>query len=686
VSSAKRRERYLAQLQEGLSLPATEFSSDELRSLRHFAEVAGIQPEGSGGNSFDLSGRTYLHYLYEEDRQQLKPRIVVMKAAQMGLTVRMLFRAAWLTADVGRRVNVALMFPSQEAVEDLHKTRFRPMMQSSRRMLSLIEGNVDSLEVVRIGVSNMRFRGMNSGIAVDSFPADALLFDEVRLMDRTVIERAFARTSDSHLMDARGRRGVIELNSTAGFPNSDIHYYFEQSTQKHWHTHCPNVRCDNNSGFVMAESWPKCVDAERLRYVCPKCGTEIEDTQSGFYEALGPLDAEWDGYAFNQIMKGRGHLRELWQAYVRMVVNGANPSEFYNSYLGLPHLDPDAILVTPEVFRAAQGLDGGYRWPAQGAHPDGWVTSMGIDQRPGEKHVTVVRKSSDGRFYLAHLEVVERSGQDAVTYCVELARRWKVDILVVDSMPAYDFAVGLGRTLGERLVWLAEYVHDRDQPIEWSDQRDRESVRKTSGEAKYEQIVKIDRYKHLLQFLTAWRERRVVLPVNLGEKVQEVTRDGKRVQVQVGFELGRHLENIVKASIPRKRRDPVSGLEIDTGQFDETFRHRAVDPHFVHSMGYAVAGLMRDSPRGRLFLSGSGYLELAGNPYSRPLEERVPLPKKRYKAGEVCGNCRFFQANGDAVSGRCLNPRQQSKMNVTGPFGTRAALTRCRYYQRTEDS
>ena len=684
--SRRRLDRYILQLREGLSLPSSEFSVEETESLLRFAEASGIQPEGVGGSGFDLSSRPYLRPLYEESRDRPRSRLVIMKAAQMGLTVRMFFRAAWLTSDVNRRFNVALMFPTQEAVEDLHKTRFRPMMQSSRRMLKLIEGNVDASSVVRIGVSNMRFRGMASGISVDSFPADALLFDEVRLMDRSLLSRTMARVSDSEWVDERGMRGIVELNSTAGFPNSDIHSYFLRSTQNFWHTRCANIRCGNHNGFIMAETWPSCVDPAGMRYICPKCGVEIADTRSGFYEPLGPGDAEWDGYSFNQIMKGASHLPELWRAYERMVIHGENPTEFYNSYLGTPHFDPESVLVPPDRFRAASRVDPDYVWPRVGENPQGWVTSIGMDQRGGEKHVSIVRRSSDGRFYLAHLEVVELDGGEAVAYCVELARRWRVDIAVVDAYPAYDFAKDFGHALGRRLVWLAQYVHDRDQPVEWSDQTRVKSVRKTSGDAKYEQIVKLDRYKFLLQFFSLWREQRVVLPVNLTARTQILNRGGKKVPVYLALELQTHLENIARVRIPKMRRDE-RGVEVDTGQSHLTFSHRSVDPHFVHSMAYAVAGLMRESPKGRILVPlGREKTTVQRDPVMRELPQFVPVPRRPGKSQRVCGQCTFFDQPEDRLDGLCMNKRQIEKHGRGRAFLTQSNSASCAHFREIKET
>ncbi len=664
---------------EALMPAARVFTVDELAVLGTFAVASSIKPEGEGGRVFDLTSRPWLRPLYAETRNKPFQRLVLQKAAQMGLTIHMLYRAMWLCADPERRINTALLFPTQHEVYDLMRSRFRPMVLSSSRLMKLLTG-VDSMEVVRIGSSNMRFRGTSTGVGVDSFPADALLVDEVRLQDTARLERTFLRVSDSAIIGPDGERGIIQLASTAGFPGADINFYFERSTQRVWHTTCRTVGCTNSKGFVMAEVWPDCVDPVGMRYICPKCGAEVNPAFGG-YQRLGPADAEWEGYGFNQTLKGSSHLPELWRAYQRMVIEGVSPSEFYNSYLGLPHRDPNAVIVTGELFDVAATLEPTYRWPEPGAHREGWFTAMGIDQRGVEKHAVIMRLGGGGRVYLAHLEIIEKSGKEAIDYTAWLARTWAVDVVVCDLMPSYDYSAGLGRALPPGRVWLAEYI-PRDQPLTWSDQVEREAIRPSSGEAKYEYLVQIDRYKHLLQAFTLLKNHRVILPNDLTAKLQEVTRDGRRVPVPVALELRKHLENIARVGIPKRRRDPQTGEMIDTGQFEYTFRHLAVDPHFAHAYGYAVAGLMRRM--GTTTITGAKEPNVSApdpHDYAAQLPERLRPRSLAAPFKRECAACSHFRANPEGGLGWCDNPRVAQSLGANPPVRTSSGMTNCRYFR-----
>lgn len=663
-----------------LAPPPRVFSSDDLEHFVTWCQHSGIVPEGSGGRPFSLRGRPWLEPLYNEKRSNLHSRRVYIKAAQLGLTTRMMYRSLWLTADADMRMNVALMFPTATDVQDLHKTRFRPAMQSSGQMLKLVK-DVDAVEVVRIGVSNMRFRGMRSAVSMDSFPADVLEFDEVRLMDRASIERVFLRTSASEIIDSHGRRGIIELNSTAGFPGEDIDYYFQRSTQHTWHAFC-----ESHGAIDVAKTFPDCVDTINMRFICPKCGREIFPEQGRFIQ-LGSHDAEWDGYSFSQLAKGKAELPTIMQAFDRMVLDGINPSEFYNSFLGIPHQDPDAVLVAPDVFNRAIGKDPDYAAPLEGTdwNPDGYPVAMGIDQRGVEKHVSIWRWGLNGRVYLVHLQTVERSGKQAALEIKDIFHRWHCDIAVCDAYPSYDFATDFARALPKGKVYLAEYHGSQTQQIAWRDETERKakSSKRSSGEAKYEYLVTINRYLHLLQWLAMWQRDRVCLPTDSAQLQQTRVLHGVKAPVQNVFDMREHFRNIARVNATRLSRNPETGEMMDTGQRVYTFRNIALDPHWVHSSGYAIAGLMRRRGTTQLFGKLDKPAEESYKGFQHQLGDLAPkkLNKKRVKA--TCATCRFFQSGSD-VMGLCTNDKVMLEHGASQHMQTSARMSGCKHHRKVK--
>lgn len=647
--------------------PPPEFSQEELRTLLAFARASGMKPEGPGGPPFSLEGRPYLVPLYAEERRRPFRRLVIMKAAQMGLTVKLLYRAAWWVADGRHRVNVALMFPTLEAVLDLQKSRFRPMFRSSARMMRMV-GDVDAASLVRVGVSTLRFRGMRSGIGVDSFPADVLLFDEVRLMDLATVERAFVRVSESRLMDPeRGVRGIIELNSTAGFPDMDIDRWFQRSTMNYWRTPCPNPACKNHTrGIVMPLRWPEVVgqEGQRLYYRCPDCGWEIPDevlTKEGWYAPENP-GAEWEGYQFSQILKGTRYLPELWAAWVR----GDNLAEFYNSRLGLPYRDPDAVVASREVVEAC--IDPNYRYPRPEEIAGEWI-SMGVDQRGPEKHVVIYKLGPGNTFDLVHLEVVEKSGREAVDALDAIARRWRVKVLVIDAEPSYDLAVDLARRFPPKVVYLADYV-EGPHAVRFTDERGKKDLKRASGEVKWEHRVLLDRYKAIDWALKQFTYRRIRLPGDFYALEQPRTIGGLVQRWNVAKEYVRHLENIARATIPVMTTLP-TGEKVFSGEVRQIWRHLALDPHFAHAHTYALAGLAR---RVGVELSLSG---AASPPPPSPEEAALPpelrpsavAQEQRAALQRTCGGCFYYRdlGGGKGFCGHPMNAARALKVDAGDP-------------------
>lgn len=648
--------------------PPPEFGPEELATLEAFVRASGMKPEGPGGPPFSLEGRPYLAPLYAERRDKPFRRLVIMKAAQMGLTVKLLYRAAWWVADGRRRVNVALMFPTQEAVLDLQKSRFRPMFRSSARMMRMV-GDVDAASLVRVGVSTLRFRGMRSGIGVDSFPADVLLFDEVRLMDLATVERAFVRVSESRLEDPEtGVRGIIELNSTAGFPDMDIDRWFQRSTMHYWRTPCPNPACKNHTrGIPMALRWPEVVgrDGDRLYYRCPDCGWEIPDevlTRVGFYVPENP-EAEWEGFHFSQILKGNRYLPELWAAWTR----GDNLAEFYNSRLGLPYRDPDAVVASREVVEAC--ITPGYRYPSPEEVAGEWV-SMGVDQRGPEKHVVLYKLGPGNTFDLVHLEVVEASGKAAVEALEAIARRWRAKVVVIDAEPSYDLAVDLARRLPPRTVYLADYV-ESPHAIRFTDERRKKDLKRATGEVKYEHRALLDRYKAIDWALRQFAHRRIRLPEDFYALEQPRTIGGLRQRWNVAREYVKHLENIARATIPVMTTLP-TGEKVFGGGVRQIWRHLALDPHFAHAHTYALAGLARRAHTGEIAVGEEG-----PSPLPSPQEAGIP-PELRPSAvarqqaealRRTCGGCRFYRAlgAGEGLCGHAVNAGRSLRVGEESP-------------------
>lgn len=659
---------FIAAVRSQLLPPEPVFSAEELSNFGAWVKATGMRPEGA--RDFNLDKYPYQKELYDEDRAAMRSRVVIMKAAQTGLTVKLLNRSMWLTADVKQQINVGLGFPTQSAVEQLAASRFKPQLYTSARMVELIraaEVQKEAVNLVRLGVSNMRFLGLRSGVSNDSNPLDAEFIDEVRLVPSTTVERFLVRVSESTLMDktnrpSNGARGLIELNSTAGFPNQDIHRYFLESTQGYWATPCPDHKCyRSRAGIVLAlefaENPSRVVgqdESGRYYLRCPTCGARLTDDlqQHGFYVHQEP-DAQWIGYHFSQLIKGEDFLnQEIMPAWNR----GINVPEFYNSRLGLPYLDTDAIPAPRHVVEGC--CDDLISWVREPPGRDGKWRALGLDQRAPEKHIVIKSLDANGVEVLEHLAVVEGSGIESAREVARIAVEWGCSIVVIDGEPSYDFAIDVARLLPRGLVWFSDYVDGQDNIIRWEDKRSDKAIRKASGEVKYEFRVLVDRYKGLDWSLGKFGRNQIRLPrrSEFYELRQARRLGGVAQSVAVAEEYMSHLGQLAKYRAPKTVRIADGQTIAIPGEYVLRWRFLHVDPHFAHANLSASVGLARRAKMGTIDpMSATGHqkpIEEAG------LDGRTPskiLAEQAERRANSCGLCRRYQPNSE-TEGTCQHP------------------------------
>lgn len=663
---------YAETLQDSVTPPKPVFTAEELATLGAFVKAAALKPEGA--RVFDLSDFRHMIPIYNESRADPMWRMTIMKAAQMTLTIWLLNRAFWWTADASQMVNTALLFPSKDSVTDLSATRFKPMLESSSRLQELVaKGGVDNVGIKRLGISNMYFRGMRSGIGLDSFPADVLLYDEVRLMSVAAVARARVRVSESTLRNpVTGERGIIAYNSTAGMPGADIHKLFMRSTQGYFATRCPDVKCARHKdGVVLPLEFvdnPANIigqDPHTGWYYlrCPKCGARIADPQEGFYRhALKLADAEegW-GFQFSQFLKGEGYLNGVimpdWNAQ-------DNVPEFINSRVGLPYENPDAVPASEKVVRSNIDPTGLFRWEFNDiglVAPlgyDGLWRAMGVDQRAGEKHVVIKTLLPDGRHRLDYTEIVEKSGADAVSRLEYLAIAWGCKIMLMDGEPAYDLFVSVARRLAGRVeVWLQDYVGGVEDVVRWQDKRNDKQLRRSSGELKWEQVANMNRYRAIDWSLNLWVTRRNLLPTNFDEVKLPRTLRGVETFRPIAEEFIKHMGNIARVKNWNTMTDQSTGQRFNKpGDYTMEWRPIDFDPHFVHANMYADVGLKKMWGINSVFVAGGSDKSPKPNRHEQNMPPSIApsVVKKQLERAlaKTCGICVHF----DAAGGRCAHP------------------------------
>ena len=565
--------------QEGRERPEVFTKLPE--TLRGFVEKFPVRVEGK---LIDLTDHAYLAPIYESmrfDRGESHVS-VLMTGAQVGKTIRAIsglqYAAAWFWGE-----SFGYFLPDQNMSDIFSSQRWVPIMRSHPLFASLSgligKGGEDRKRVRKFGESTIYFLYMGGKTTTEALPMRGVFFDEVRRMYFGDIQRAMERMSHcSYPID--------EKISTAGFPDADIHYYFKLTNQQFFHTTC---KCQD--GVVLSDRWPDCVGIrgkDEFFYRCPTCSMEIVRPQDGRFIARTP-EIKAIGFHVPQILSPVMTCKRLFKKYE----DAADRQEFYNSGLGMPWIDPTAIMVPLDVAMAC--VEPGLAWAQSGVN-----CLMGVDQRGGENHVVIADIDPETKkLRLKHLQIIQGEGKSVFAFLYSLMERFDVDTCVIDALPSYNEAVALAKHF-KRRVFLA-YYSENQHMVRWSD-RDQElqALRRARPDSKFEFHVMLDRYKSLEWSLMKWVDRRILCPEPRGlvqaVKVTGVTRQshiclGDPDTHEQG--LFYHMRSLAKRRIEVFTADTEKRERVETGAFRMIFENIGIDPHLAHAWNYCAIASSR---------------------------------------------------------------------------------------------
>lgn len=188
-----------------------------------------------GDRPMELSPQ--LRGLYEDNH----PRIVVMKAAQVGISEWLLNTALW-AAYIGwaGRGNGIYYFPTLVMANDFSQARIDKAISES----PLLSRHGDRRprgrgakrrNLLRFGLGHLYIRGTEEDRHLTTIDADLVILDELDRMRDGVYERAQARLSSSEAP-------LIRVASTPTQPNLGIDRLFQLGDQRRWYVRCPHCR------------------------------------------------------------------------------------------------------------------------------------------------------------------------------------------------------------------------------------------------------------------------------------------------------------------------------------------------------------------------------------------------------------------------------------------------------------
>lgn len=470
------------------------------------------------GIPFTLSDRPAMRFIYDMiplTHEEAFERIdVIMKCTQVGFTVMEMLACIYLALRFSP-AKIGMFMPSQSLAAGKSSERFMPIARTvpdvhrmmTEKHASGGRGGEGNVLIRNLGASRFHFLWTSGKTATESFPMDVISFDEVQEMLIEDMEKVVERLSASKLK-------YTLMGSTANWPDSDIHWWYQKGTQHQFHTECPS--CGEMQ--VLDEHFPECIqfdpDAPKLnqrggslvlgeyRYRCHACEGWMDDPQRGEWIAKRP-DADIRSVHFPQFLSPTITPRNIIEAYR----NNDSMKGFYNRKLGKPYTDPSQVPVNLAMLNACaeEGMRLGVQWKQRAAN-----TYMGIDQM-GFYNVAIIKERlPTGHQAVIHLEYIFNS--DPFARCSTLMDLYGVQCCVVETLPNYNDAKRFAQRHPGK-VFLAGYGNMDSEMMIWGDTPSQStSDRRTDAEALDRYTVRLDQYKCMQTSMARFANKTCLFP------------------------------------------------------------------------------------------------------------------------------------------------------------------------------
>jgi hypothetical protein len=628
------------------------------QTFREWCEALGADGMKIDGKPFSLADRPALIPLYDAipstPAEAQGCTIVCMKATQLGMTVWEVLATVYF-AIKWAPVNIGLFLPDQGTASFKSEHRFMRIMRSVpslyRRLVQradetgkeqrIGEGNV----LTRVlGESLIMFLWTSGKVTTESRPMDIVTLDEVQEMPLDQIDKASARTGDSHI-------NFRLMLSTANMPDLDIDFHYSLGTQEVWHTRCsacgelsdlsdpigifPKRSIAYNEGQI--EGAP----LNEYCWTCPQCVAWIPDPQVGELVVKNPAaGAKRRSFLYPRTISPRMTPRQAAEGWSQ-AKTGDQKKSFYNRVLARPYIDAEQLPVTMAHCMAAveAGRLAGVVWKKSSS-----FTFMGIDQMGSFNAVIIKERLPDGRQAVVHVEAV--FNDDPFERCSELLGIYGVQVCVVEQLPNVNDARRFANKHAGR-VFLAGYHDLKDDFMKWGDDLSK-SDRRTAENERTRHTVTLNQYKCMQTSLFRVRDAVCLFP-NPDELIQDVIEDGAPLRMPI-------LRDWVFVHFTK------TALVVE--QKDDERKPRArvlkigIDPHFSFANMLCDVAWARSYGTSQFILPG-GPSDVQSKREEAAKRDMPGLPMgvtnmllagvEKMSSTELCGNCEAYQA----ITGRC---------------------------------
>lgn len=242
-------------------------NNQEIASIANWLTTNKIKNEK--GDVIDLITHPFLLDIFCDQ----SPNLVVMKAAQVGLTTTEILKNHY---DAKRyKMDIIYTLPTDNDVRVMVAGKVNRIIANNPTMLADV-ADKDSIEQKAVGKSMIYFRGTWTKKAAMMVTADRLVHDEKDSSKLDIVADYQARLQHSKFKQTH-------TFSHPSLPETGVHADWMQSDQKHWFVKCPHPHTKEQGSHWQYLSWntedPKkmSIDVETMQYVCKKCHGVLED-------------------------------------------------------------------------------------------------------------------------------------------------------------------------------------------------------------------------------------------------------------------------------------------------------------------------------------------------------------------------------------------------------------------------
>ena len=258
------------------------------------------------------------HLFLFDPYRDLSPKLVVLKAAQIGFTTLEILKSFWVAKNLG--LDIIYTLPTESDRNEFAGGKVNRII-AQNPVLQQWTKDKDSVEQKSVGNNLIYYRGTFTQKAAIMVSSDLNIYDEVDSSKQDVIEQYSTRLQHSpHKWE-----WYFSHPSAEG---TGVDRYWGRSDQKHWFITCTG--CEKEQYL----SWPESIDQTRKVYQCKACKKEItnEERCKGRW-VRKYKDREFSGYWIPLLICPWVSAEEILSYY-----HNKSEEYFYNKVLGLPYV------------------------------------------------------------------------------------------------------------------------------------------------------------------------------------------------------------------------------------------------------------------------------------------------------------------------------------------------------------